>query len=110
MRIPDNSIQLENIKEHVKTMICIPVTIGCVCARGKFSCISTLSVFVLMFFQAPLSAGMLAIAVLIFEPVTAENGLLSSWSMSSVVRKSSILPLLDFQKSPLSDFIWRGFI
>ena len=36
MRIPDNSIQLENIKEHVKTMTCIPVTIACVCARGKF--------------------------------------------------------------------------
>ena len=41
---------------------------------------------------------MLAIAVLIFEPVTAENGLLSSWSMSSVVSKSIILPLLDFQR------------
>ena len=49
MRIPDNSIQLENIKEHVKTMTCIPVTIACVCARGKFWCISTLSVFVLMY-------------------------------------------------------------
>ncbi|CAH3141647.1 unnamed protein product [Porites lobata] len=39
----------------------------------------------LLYYQAPLSAGMLAIAVLIFEPVTAENGLLSSWSMSSVL-------------------------
>ena len=36
-------------------------------------------------FQAPLSAGMLAVAVLIFEPITAESGLLSSWSMSSLV-------------------------
>ena len=36
MRIPDNSIQLENIKEHVKTMTCIPVMIACACARGKF--------------------------------------------------------------------------
>lgn len=36
---------------------------------------------------------MLAIAVLIFEPVTAENGLLSSWSMSSVVSKTIIVPL-----------------
>ena len=110
-------------------MTCIPVTIACLCASGKFWCISTLSVFVLTYiyiicicldvylhylylswcistlsvfvltlFQAPLSAGMLAIAVLIFEPVTAENGLLSSWSMSSVVSKSIILPLLDFQR------------
>ena len=36
-------------------------------------------------FQAPLSASMLAVAVLIFEPITAESGLLSSWSMSSLV-------------------------
>lgn len=39
----------------------------------------------LLYYQAPLSAGMLAVAVLIFEPITAENGLLSSWSMSSVL-------------------------
>jgi len=39
----------------------------------------------LLYYQAPLSAGMLAIAILFFEPVTAENGLLTSWSMSSVV-------------------------
>ena len=38
-----------------------------------------------LLFQAPLSAGLLAIAVLIFEPVTAERGLLASWSWSSLV-------------------------
>ena len=38
-----------------------------------------------LLFQAPLSAGLLAIAVLIFEPVTAESGLLASWSWSSLV-------------------------
>ena len=30
---------------------------------------------------------MLAVAVLIFEPITAESGLLSSWSMSSLVNE-----------------------
>lgn len=38
-----------------------------------------------LLFQAPLSAGLLAIAVLIFEPVTAESGLLASWSWSSLL-------------------------
>lgn len=39
----------------------------------------------LLYYQAPLSAGMLAIAVLIFEPVTAEKGLLDGWSIASVL-------------------------
>lgn len=39
----------------------------------------------LLYYQAPLSAGLLAIAVLIFEPVTAERGLLASWSWSSLL-------------------------
>ena len=42
-------------------------------------------------FQAPLSAGMLAVAVLIFEPITAENGLLSFWSFSSLVSAMYLL-------------------
>lgn len=39
----------------------------------------------LLYYQAPISAAMLAVAVLIFEPVTSEKGLLSSWSGSSIL-------------------------
>ena len=37
-----------------------------------------------------MSAGLLAIAVLVFEPVTAEKGLLAAWSFSSVVSTRNV--------------------
>lgn len=51
-----------------------------------------------LFFQAPLSAGLLATAVLIFEPVTAERGLLASWSWSSLVSTKNQITLIKIEQ------------